>query len=137
MTRYFDASALVKEFVQEEHTAEVRALLRDGIAATARLSLVEIASALHRRSREGHLAPDARDAALARLEANADALVLVELGPEVERLARDLLGTHPLRAADAIQLASAVHLAAELGTGVPFVAYDRRLIGAARAEGME
>ena len=43
---------------------------------------------------------------------------------------------HPLRAGDAIQLASALLLRRELGEPVKFVAYDNRLKAAAKAEGL-
>ncbi len=50
--------------------------------------------------------------------------------------ARALLVRHPLRAADAIQLASALLLRRELNEPVTFAAYDDRLKAAARAEGL-
>lgn len=50
--------------------------------------------------------------------------------------ARALLVRHPLRAGDAIQLASALLLRRELAEPVTFAAYDDRLKAAARAEGL-
>jgi predicted nucleic acid-binding protein len=44
VTRYFDASALVKRYVQETGSVAVRQLLASGIIATSRLSEVEVAS---------------------------------------------------------------------------------------------
>jgi predicted nucleic acid-binding protein len=48
----------------------------------------------------------------------------------------DLLARHPLRAADAIQLASALMLSTRSGRAVDFVVYDHRLADAAAAEGL-
>ena len=42
MTRYFDASALVKRYVRERGSVTVRRLLASHVAATSRLSEVEI-----------------------------------------------------------------------------------------------
>ena len=66
--QYFDASALVKRYVREQGSASVRRLLASDAPATARLSEVEVASALIRRSREGAFPLTERDRALAALE---------------------------------------------------------------------
>jgi predicted nucleic acid-binding protein len=97
---------------------------------------VEIASALVRRWREGVLPAAERDRALAALRADMDALYVVEVSPDVTRLAVELLARQELRAGDAIQLAACLYLAERVGTPVRFVAYDRRLVEAARREGL-
>ena len=108
-------------------------LLATGSAATSRLSEVEIVSALARRAREGDIAPADGQRAMAALSADLAALHIVELLPEVTAKARVLLQAHALRAVDAIQLASCLYLAEQLGEPVPFVAFDSRLRSAARA----
>jgi hypothetical protein len=60
---------------------------------------------------------------------------VIELLPEVTSAALDLLARHPLRAGDAIQLASCLTLRARTDVDVSFVAFDGRLVEAARAEG--
>ena len=136
MTRYFDASALAKRYVREEGSATVRRLLASGTPATSRLSDVEVSSAIVRRSREGAFTIEQRDRVLAALRRDVPALAIVELTPEVAAGARTLLLKHVLRAADAVQLASCLLLQRQLGRPVPFVAFDRRLVLAARAEGL-
>ncbi|MPZ19206.1 MAG: PIN domain-containing protein [Luteitalea sp.] len=136
MTRYLDASALAKRYSRERGSSAVRRLLATGRAATSRLSEVEVASALVRREREGALTIRQRDRGLARLRADAAALIVVELTPEVTATAKQLLLRHHLRASDAIQLASALYLHRELDVEVPFVAFDDRLVDAARGEGL-
>ena len=81
--RYFDASALVKRYVNESGTAEVEGWLADDTPATGRLTEVEIASALARRCREGAVSADDRDRALAALHTDLAAMVIVELSPDV------------------------------------------------------
>lgn len=132
---YFDASALAKRYVREKGSAKVRRLLSSDVPATSRLSAVEIASALMRRSREGALSGKNRDRALTVLDGDLSAMVVVELSPEIVTRARALLKRHPLRAGDAIQLASCLQLQEGLADEpVRFVAFDARLIAAARAE---
>lgn len=136
MTRYFDASALVKRYVREVGSTMVRRLLASGIPASSRLSEVEVASGIIRRAREGAFTTHHRDRILAALQRDVPALAIVEMIPEITADARALLRRHPLRAGDAIQLASCLYLQRQLGEPVPFVAFDRRLLEAAQAEGL-
>ena len=114
----------------------MRRWLTAGLSATARLSAVEVASALARRCREGAFPATERDRALAALEDDLSALRVVELSTSVVDEARVLLVRHLLRAGDAIQLASALLLRRELAEPVTFAAYDDRLKFAARVEGL-
>lgn len=134
--RYFDASALVKRYVAEPETDRVMRLLAEGLPAISRLSQVEIASALARRCREGAISAAGRDRALACLGADLAALNVVEVVPEIAALAARLLVRHPLRAADALQLGSALFLSRHLGGPIEFLAFDERLAVAARREGL-
>jgi predicted nucleic acid-binding protein len=136
LIRYFDASALVKRYVDEPEGMEVERLLANAIPATSRLSEVEIASALIRRWREGDLSAAERDRALAALAGDLAAMNIVELAPEVSALAIRLLERHGLRAGDAVQLASSAYLQKKVGKGIEFLAFDRRLNEAAAREGL-
>jgi predicted nucleic acid-binding protein len=133
---YFDASALVKRYVEEPGSAEVRRLLEQCSVCASRLSEVEIASALVRRTRDGSLLPRDRDRALSALAEDMKSLYVVELFPEIARAARGLLVRHPLRASDAVQLASSAHVREGAMQSVLFVAFDDRLNLAAQQEGM-
>ena len=126
----------MKRYASEAGSVGVRRLLAADVVATSRLSEVEIASALIRRAREGAFSARERDRALAALASDVASIHVVELVPEVTTKARGLLLRHPLRAGDAIQLASCVFLQQELGESVPFVAFDERLRTAARTEGL-
>lgn len=136
MTRYFDASALVKRYVRETGTITVRRVLASGIAASSRLSEVEVSSGIIRRAREGAFTIRQRDRMLTAHQRDVPALAVVEMTPEITSDARALLLRHPLRASHAIQLASCLYLQRQLAQPVPFVAFDRRLVQAARAEGL-
>jgi predicted nucleic acid-binding protein len=92
-------------------------------------------SAIERRAREGSLTDDeravARDA-LGRLEA-----AWTEIGAlgQVRERAVRLVATHPLRAADAMQLAAALVAVSDRPQGHDFVCTDGRLRNAAAREG--
>lgn len=134
--RYFDASALAKRYLEEPDSGEVLVRLEHP-AATSRLSAVEVASALIRRCRENRISPAERDRALHALDRDIGDMLVIELAPEVVIGANGILSRNILRAPDAIHLASCASLCHELGTSIPFVAFDERLRTAASAEGLE
>jgi predicted nucleic acid-binding protein len=121
--RYWDASALVPLCVSEAATAAVRRLVPGGIV-TWSVSAVEIAAAIERRCREGSLTEPEGAAARAALG---------ELGPVRDRALR-LVGTHALRAADAMQLGAALVAVSDHPRGHEFVCGDDRLRAAAARE---
>jgi predicted nucleic acid-binding protein len=135
--RYFDASALAKRYLREKGSVKVRRLLSSDVPATSRLSSVEIASALMRRTREGNISDEQRERAMAALAADASAMLVVELTPAIAARAQTLLRRHHLRAGDAIQLASCIHLQEELQDEATFIAFDDRLMAAAHLEGLK
>jgi hypothetical protein len=134
--QYFDASALAKRYVREKGSVKVRRLLSSDLAATSRYSAVEIASALARRTREGAISPDDRERTMAALQTDLSAMLIVELTAEVVIRAQALLQRHSLLAGDAVQLASCLRLREELEDDVSLVAFDERLVAAARKEGV-
>jgi uncharacterized protein len=143
-TYYFDASALSKRYVRETGTAWIRALVAPDAAhtlLTARITMVEVYSALARRKRAGSVLPaDCDVAAQAFTAHSANDYDFVEFDLGIVRLARELLDRHPLRAYDAVQLASALIanralLAAQLAP-LMFLSADERLNAAAKAEGL-
>ncbi len=143
-TFYFDSSALSKRYVQETGTAWTRTLTNPAaghVLLTARITMVEIYSALARRKRE-RSAPTA-DCAIAAQAFTAHSAIeydFVELDVDIVTLARDLLDRHPLRAYDAVQLASALvaNRALQAANLDPllFLSADNRLNTAATAEGL-
>lgn len=136
MITYLDASALVKNYIEEDGSVEVRACLTNTLPAVSRLSAVEVASAIARRCREGDLSTRDRDTLLADLREDIGALYVLELAPEIVRSAEQLLLRHPLRAADAIQLSSCLVLQRWMARPIRFAAFDGRLLEAADQEGL-
>jgi predicted nucleic acid-binding protein len=131
---FLDASALVKCYVEESGSRAVVAAVRDRAVAIARLSLVEVASALCRRCRAGDLAVADRDRLLSALTDDSAAFHVVELTAEVAAEASKLLRRHPLRSSDAIQLASLLVLGRALDEMPVLLSFDDALSAAGEAE---
>lgn len=136
MISYFDASALVKRYIQEPGSDEVEAMLQDGIAATARYTHVEILSAIARRFRDGDISASDHLHVVSSLRRDFDTLVAVELTEDVIDEAERLLSRHALRAGDAVHLASCIVLRSRAEVPITFVAFDDRCNDAAMAEGL-
>ena len=134
--RYWDASAIVPVVIDEPTLAAVLALLEeDPHVVVWWTTEVECVSAITRREREGVL--DAADvvAATARLAALRAAWGEIRPGTRLRQTATRLLRVHPLRAADALQLAAAIIAADDDPRTLPFVTLDDRLARAAEREG--
>ena len=136
MIFFLDSSAVVKRYVQEPGTAVVRALFRGRRQlAAARVTAVEVAAALARRARSGDLDSTAAHRQSERALGDLGKMHVVELRAPVVQLAVELGWKHPLRAFDAIQLGSALHLMRATGLALTFVCADRGLCDVAKLEG--
>ena len=134
---YFDTSALIKRYVEDPGRRAVLQLLRRHACVTSAVLPVEIRSALRRRVSDGTLDPGGLAGILKRVAADRAYWTLVEVAEEVLAAAESLAATHPLRALDAIHLASAQVLAGRTApTPVTFVSADVRQTAAASALGM-
>ena len=134
--KFWDASAIVPLLVAEAATRFLQELAkRDADMLAWWGSQVECASALARLERADHL--DRRGAALAfdRLKQVADGWHEIEPGEFVRQNAIRFLRVHPLRAADALQLAAAFVAAERRPASLEVVTLDDRLADAARKEG--
>jgi predicted nucleic acid-binding protein len=139
LTAFFDASALVKLYVQEPGTEIVRSVEEPPMISE--LTRVELPSALWRKHRIGQLSAHAASRLTAEFEADyyseggGTRLAVMRISDRTMATAANLLARADLRAADAIQLASAV-VAREVGREVTaFAAFDSRLRDAAAIEG--
>ena len=142
MTLYFlDSSALAKLFVAELGSAQLVDLIKPLLTAQvviSTLAIVEVHSAIRRRERAGQLSSQHAAEALVMLPAEAAAMTEQPISTQVIETARQVLDRHPLRSLDAIQLASGLVARASNNTSnIVFVASDRVLLSAARAEGFQ
>jgi len=97
---------------------------------------VECGSALTRLEREGSLDSGELAVATRRLSDLKRAWHEVQPVENIRRVAQRLLRTHPLRAANSLQLAAALVASEDDPASMQVVCLDDRLIGAARREGL-
>lgn len=136
MVRFWDTSALVPLLVTERETARAERWLREDAGVVVwTLTRVELLSAFARRRR-------AEPGAARRLQAaRRDLLSAWEHWSEitavdvVRRHAERVVETHPLRAADALQIGAALVAAEDTPAGLEFVTLDHEQAQAAEREG--
>lgn len=134
--RFWDSSALVPLVCREPQSARCRAWLRgDPVILVWALTAAEIVSAIARKRREGHLDRRIFVAAKSRLARLEGAWSEVTHSDAVRGRARRLLETHPLSAADALQLGAALVAVEENSSRIELVTFDTRLADAAEREG--
>jgi uncharacterized protein len=135
---YFDTSALIKRYVSEKGSARVVSLLRRHDLLSSAITPVEVMSALSRRKRNGELSDEDFAVTLSRVHGERTRWELVELGGTVLSRAEEIIqGRVPMRALDAIHVASLVTFQAASGTRIPFVTGDERQREAAGHIGLD
>lgn len=133
---FWDSSALVPTLIRESTTEQMRRLQSEDANITAWwATYVECLSALMRLLRERALTAATFGAARLSLDAMFAGIAEVPPGDEIRESAARLLTRHPLRAADALQLAAAVEWTNDRPFGREFVSLDSRLREAAQKEG--
>lgn len=133
--RFWDSSALVTLVLEQPLTARARGLLTDDPEVVVWWgSAIECASAIARLHRDEVLSAPAATRARAVLATLRASWFEVQPGDAVREQALRLLRLHPLRAADAVQLAAALEWAGTPPDG-GFVSFDERLSTAAQREG--
>jgi uncharacterized protein len=134
--RFWDASAIVPLLMAETTTKTVQKYAADDpVMLVWWSSHVECASAIARLEREGALDASAAHLAFDRLRRLAHAWHEVDPSDLICETAVRLLRVHPLRAADALQLAAAFIAAERRPSSLKVVTLDDRLAAAARKEG--
>jgi hypothetical protein len=134
--RYWDSSALLPLLAVEPATERRRDHLQeDPVILTWWGSRIECVSALSRLLREQRIGGEQYEQVLRDLEALSTGWTEIQPTEKLRRRALRLLRLHPLRAADALQLAAALVGSGENPAALPFVSGDPRLNEAARKEG--
>jgi predicted nucleic acid-binding protein len=134
--RFWDASAIVPLLVAEPTTTQVQALATDDPVMLVWWSTgIECASAIARLERDGDLDEPAVTAIFRRLKQLAAGWHQVDASDAVRDAATRFLRVHPLRSADALQLAAAFVAAEADPATLDLITLDDRLASAARKEG--
>lgn len=134
--RFWDASALVPLCVDQPESTRLGALLQEDPDIVVWWgSVIECWSAFARLRREGVFQVDDEDAARGLLHTLRASWIEILPSEDVHAHAGRLLRLHPVRSADALQLAAALVWAGDPPSG-EIVAFDQRLLEAARLEGL-
>ena len=134
--RFWDSSAIVPLCLDQPNSGAMRIfLVEDRSMAVWWGSPIECWSAFARLRREGALRPEDEDTARSLLAVLQDACTEIQPSEEVRAQAARVLRIHPLRSAEALQLAAALVWAGSPPKG-EIVVFDRRVQEAARLEGL-
>ena len=134
--KFWDASALIPLCLEEPWTSFLmQVLVEDALMIVWWGSMVECWSAFVRLRREGFFHTNDEEQAHAMLARLATAWTEVLPSQPIRDYAARTLQVHPLRAADALQLAAALVWVQGPPGGESFVCLDHRLRAAAQREG--
>jgi predicted nucleic acid-binding protein len=141
---FFDSSAIVKRYLIETGTGWVGSitdLAAGNKVYLARVTLVEVISAITRKARGSGLSATGASKAIADFRDDfGNEYSVIELTPSLIEHAADLAEAHALRAYDAVQLAAALEINANMKSAganpITLVSADGALNTAALAEGL-
>ncbi len=130
---YLDTSALIKRYVDEPGSEELRAIWPSfQVVGSAVIVHVEIASALAKATRQGWLDESEAQRVWQAFLRDWGKMTLINLGLPVINRASQLAWNHRLRGYDAVHLAAALIWQEGLAESVRLCTFDQRLWNAAR-----
>jgi predicted nucleic acid-binding protein len=138
MILYLDTSSLVKLYVDEPGTGDVRSSMEEAaIAATSIVAYAEARAAFARKFRESSLTSEEYRGIKEALDADWDKYLVLRVTDDLVQEAGMLAEKHALRGFDSIHLACAVTLRRESTSRVKFSCYDEELKQAFLKESFE
>lgn len=137
MILFCDTSALMKLFVQEQHSANMQAAFQSASRiAVSQLTWVEMCAALALKQRTRQIdAPQAAQA-LQELRQEWGGYSQLAVDHVLITSAGDLAQTFGLRACESLQLASVLRVHSLAGAAMAFCCFDKQLNAAAVALGI-
>lgn len=134
MILYLDASALVKRYIQEKGSLDVKTWIESAdMVVTGLISRVEVAAVIARAGRMKLVSPDESLAALRQFRAEWESFHRLPITENTVARGDSLAVEHDLRGYDATHLACALIWQETLGMPVTLASFDSQLIGASRA----
>jgi predicted nucleic acid-binding protein len=135
---YLDTSAVVKAYVEEDHSSEVRQCMNSTSAsASHRIAYVEARAAFARLQREQVLNEAGWTVLKGEFIADWENYLLIDTTPALLERASELAEAFALRAYDSVHLAAAQLLHEGSEETVVFACYDRKLNQAAAILGLD
>ena len=141
---FLDSSALIKRYVVEIGSPWIKTLTDSQTGNSlllVRITWVEVLSAFARRQREGGITAAEVAALIAKFRSEFNSRYrVIEVDLALVERAGELIVQYPLRAYDAVQLASALRVQSLLAsmpeTQLIFVSADNRLLDIAQSAGL-
>lgn len=141
---FFDSSALAKRYIPEAGTNWIRSIVSLNAGnniIVASITRVEIISAVMRRARETSISVRTSQAVHLLVNRHSQRQYhIIGLTETIVLNAQNLLEVHPLRAYDAVQLASALEVNQRLSVAgfnpITFLSADTRLLSIATLTGL-
>jgi predicted nucleic acid-binding protein len=138
MNLYIDTSALIKLFVQEIYSDEVRQWVGAAqLVSTGLITRAETAAGLNRLARMNMLTQLQSDTALQSFRMEWEDYHRIPITEQIVAQADLLTCQYILRGCDAIHLACALTWSELLGVSVTMASFDRELLDAAQKTGLK
>ncbi len=138
MNLYIDTSAIIKLFIQEAYSDEIRNLVETAdLVATGLITRAETAAGINRLTRMSLLNQEERKAALSNFRKEWGGYHRIQVTEQIIIRADFLTGQYSLRGYDAVHLACALAWSELLGAPVKIATFDKELHEAAQKSGME
>lgn len=135
---YFDSSALVKRYVEEDGSDRANSILANtAIIATSKLTYPEILSAFARKHKTGEISIEWFNKIIENFETEWEYFLIIEIQDELLPLIRKMIKKHYLKGADSIHLSSALWLKHAAKEDITFVTSDINLLKAAQGENFQ
>ncbi len=135
MILFLDTSALIKLYIVEPGSEAMGRKVSGKLIAVSQLAYAEAHATFARRRREDLLTAEELQLLIDDFEQDWQTALQVPVSEQVLPIVPDLCRDHPLRGADALQLAAALMIHRQ-GVEVHFVTNDQRLLDAAETEGL-
>lgn len=139
MILYTDTSALVKNYLEEANSRDVRRLIEDSRQiVTSVLTELEVTSTLERAKHGRRINSPSYRTAVESFERDLhrEAIALIAISPAIIDDAKQVIKHHRLRPPDAIQLASARHAMKAISPLSEFLCFDEAIVEVAKREGL-
>jgi len=137
MIVYLDASALVKRYVVEDGSEDVKQLLDDAdLVGTGLISRAEVPAALKKAVRMKALTLEEAEAAVKVFRSQWGDFVRVQVTESLISKADTAAWEYDLRGYDAVHLASALVWQEAVGESVTLATFDRQLREASKRAGL-
>lgn len=136
MVRFWDTSAILQLFIKQAHSEsllELRAKA-DSECFVWWGTYIECISGINRLQREKIISKQNGEKVLQELKIDQGSWYEIPPSESIREKARKLLRLHPLKAADAFQLAAALTIAEDIPEEIEFVCLDAKLVEAASLE---